>query len=447
LRRRSISSSDVVRTKDAEDSDDQSDEPPVTPGLLSTFSKHAEEGVGLKARRLSTSLPDEFMVDYCELDKEFKRSGFPIKPRKTVGKGATSIVLLMVRRSDPKDSQKLYAVKQFRGRSSDEDANEYVQKVKSEYTIAHSLHHPNIVETTRLCTHSGKWNHIMEYCEYGELFTLVQRGLFKTHYKLEDRLCLFKQLLRGVCYLHDHGIAHRDIKLENLLLNKKGHLKITDFGVSDVFCGVHPGLRESGGECGKKMGEIRRCPPGICGSLPYIAPEVLAKNSDYDPRPLDVWSCAIAFLTMTHGGSPWQAANSESPTYVKYKKAWDDWLVDHPTGEITIDADGHPKGGPLFSRIECAPIKRLMYKMLNPYPDMRISIRDALNMNYVKGIECCTPESYESPTCCIDASGRNGPKSSAKMTVTRMHHHLPPKEQHRVAKALQHRFDMGDGWN
>jgi serine/threonine protein kinase len=61
-------------------------------------------------------------------------------------------------------------------------------------------------------------------------------------------------------------------------LNCEGHLKITDFGVSEVFSGIHPGLRSSGGACGKEMGETRKCSPGICGSMPYISPEVLAKN-------------------------------------------------------------------------------------------------------------------------------------------------------------------------
>ena len=69
--------------------------------------------------------------------------------------------------------------------------------------------------------------------------------------KRKDRLCLFKQLIQGVGYLHAHGIAHRDIKLENLLLTKDSKLKITDFGVSEVFSGTHPGLRESGGQCGQ----------------------------------------------------------------------------------------------------------------------------------------------------------------------------------------------------
>jgi serine/threonine protein kinase len=64
------------------------------------------------------------------------------------------------------------------------------------------------------------------------------------------------------------------------LITKDSKLKITDFGVSEVFCGIHPGLRSAGGQCGKEMGEVRLCAPGMCGSPPYVAPEVIAKNGE-----------------------------------------------------------------------------------------------------------------------------------------------------------------------
>ena len=218
------------------------------------------------------SLPDDFVVDTVELDKEFaKASKMPGKKGKLLGGGATSTVRLMNRRGH---GDEVYAVKEFRKKGITEDADEYDKKVKSEYTIAKSLHHPNIVESVRLCTHAGRWNVVMEFCPHGELYTLIKQK----YLTLDDKLCLWKQLLKGVAYLHNHGIAHRDIKLENLLMSKDGHLKITDFGVSEVFCGEHPGVRNAGGECGKNMKELRRCAPGICGSLPYIAPEVLEKK-------------------------------------------------------------------------------------------------------------------------------------------------------------------------
>ena len=242
-----------------------------------SFSKGADEGVGLKARRLSTSLPDEFVVDYCELDKEFvTTSRIPLKKGKLIGKGATATVRIMAKKGFPNE---LYAVKEFRGRDTDEDEKDYIDKVKSEFTIAKSLHHPNVVSTVRLCNSGNRWNHVMEYCGHGEMYQYIEAGLFiNEHWTRGDRLCFFKQIIRGVDYLHSHGIAHRDIKLENMLLTADGSVKISDFGVSDVFCGEHPGLRAAKGECGKNMGAVRLCAPGICGSMPYIAPEVLDKK-------------------------------------------------------------------------------------------------------------------------------------------------------------------------
>lgn len=239
------------------------------------ISMPAATGAGLKARRMSTSFPDDFDVDTVELHDEFTSGSLvPGKRGKLVGKGATATVKLMVRKGGPADQ--VFAVKEFRKKGQSEVETEYVNKVKSEYSIAKSLHHPNIVQSIRLCTHHGRWNHVMEFCPQGEIFTLVQ----KRYFTLEDNLCLFKQLLRGVAYLHANGIAHRDIKLENLLMTNEGHLKITDFGVSEVFCGEHPGVRAAHGECGINMRDCRPCAPGICGSLPYIAPEVLEKKGE-----------------------------------------------------------------------------------------------------------------------------------------------------------------------
>jgi serine/threonine protein kinase len=421
-----------------------------TIGLLDTFSKPAAEGVGMKARRLSLSLPDEFVVDCCELEKEFKSSSLmPGKRGKCLGRGATAEVRIMSRKGA--SNEELVAVKEFRGREKHENEDEYIKKIKSEYSIAKSLHHPNIVETVRLCVNKGRWNHVMEFCTYGELFSLVERKLFGTgpdgYYSVNDRLCFFKQLLRGVDYLHSHGIAHRDIKLENLLLDKQGHLKLSDFGVAEVFSGEHPGLRAAGGECGKNMGELRLSKPGICGSLPYIAPEVLEKKGNYDPRPLDVWSCAIVFLTMTFGGCPWQAAKPEFEYYARFKKGWDEWLETHPDGQITDGPDGHPKCGKLFSLVNPPVLKRLLLKMLHPIPEKRVTIREVINSPYVKSIDCCCPESYEDPTCCIDTS-KCTTKQTSKMAAQKkfLHHHIPPQPEKKIAKAFQHRFDMGEGW-
>ncbi|KAK5656503.1 hypothetical protein OQA88_4480 [Cercophora sp. LCS_1] len=414
-------------------------EPPETPnGAVpierSLWGMPPETGTGVKARRMSLSLPDDFTVDVAELLQEFEFvHKFLGRHGKHLGKGATSKVTLMARKSVPGE---LYAVKEFRGKSSSETREEYEKKIKSEYTLAKSLHHPNIVETIRLCTDHGRWNHVMEYCQEGDLFSLVNKKYLTSDDREKDRQCLFKQLVQGINYLHSNGVAHRDIKLENLLLTADSKLKITDFGVSEVFSGIHPGLREAGGQCGKNMGELRRCTPGICGSEPYIAPEVLAKSGDYDPRALDVWSSAIVMLNLIFGAPLWRRAEFKGekppahPNYANLCRGWERWAAKHADGDddipVLTEAD-YPYVAAFDACVKPPALRRVLLQMLNPNPDKRITIADVVKNRWVKGIECCQLESYDDPSNTIDASKKASLKCGGSKTFC--HSHLPPKAE------------------
>ncbi|KAF5254043.1 hypothetical protein FANTH_1108 [Fusarium anthophilum] len=383
-----------------------------------------DSGTGAKARRMSLSLPDDFAVDVAELQNEFEyQRKFLGRHGKHLGKGAASKVTLMMRKGYPEE---LYAVKEFRGKSHRESQQDYENKIKSEFSIAKSLHHPNIVETFRLCTDHGRWNHVMEYCSEGDLFSLVSKGHLKGDDRKKDRMCLFKQLIQGVHYLHANGIAHRDIKLENLLITKDSKLKITDFGVSEVFCGTHPGLREAGGQCGRNMsGEIRLCSPGICGSEPYIAPEVLAKKVTYDPRSLDVWSSAIVMIYLTFGGAIWSRAVPGELHYDKLVKGWETWYGKHPEPDATISDSDYPKCYALDVGMSPPALRRLVLQMLNPDPQKRISIEDVIHNRWLKNVECCQLESYDDPALLIDATKKDNTANGNKKIFC--HNHLPPK--------------------
>lgn len=320
---------------------DHGTEKPNVENASQPWAMPAEAGTGLKARRMSLSLPDDFTVDIADLHDEFDYQHMLGRHRRHIGKGATSKVTLMFRKGFPDE---LYAVKEFRGKSSSETREEYEKKVKSEYSIAKSLHHPNIVETVRLCTDHGRWNHVMEYCQEGDLYNLVEKKYLTAPEREKDRLCLFKQLIQGLNYLHQHGIAHRDIKLENLLITNNSKLKITDFGASDIFSGMHPGLRDAGGHCGRNADNtVRLCKPGICGSMPYISPEVLDGTVPYDPRKLDVWAAAIVMLNLIFGGPLWSEARmvsgQQNPQYQSLLRGWEKYNKNHLPGRLVAEKE------------------------------------------------------------------------------------------------------------
>ncbi|KAI1276381.1 kinase-like domain-containing protein [Xylaria sp. FL0933] len=385
-----------------------------------------DSGTGMKARRLSLSLPDDFTVDIAELLKEYEYlHKFLGRHGKHLGKGATSKVTLMARKGCPGE---LYAVKEFRSKTSSESAAEYEKKIKSEYSIAKSLHHPNVIETFRLCTDHGRWNHVMEYCSEGDLFSLVSKKYLREEGRDVDRVCLFKQLCQGINYLHNNGIAHRDIKLENLLITKDSKLKITDFGVSEVFSGIHPGLRESGGQCGVAMGEVRLCKPGICGSLPYIAPEVLSKKEEYDPRPLDVWSSAIVMVYLIFGANIWEKAEAglSSPVQKNYNDLVQGWEKTDAKKLAKPDTakDAYPKLLPFEYFVKPLPLRRILLNMLHPDPKKRMTMNDVVTNRWMKNVECCQLESYDDPVKYIDASKKDCMKSNGGKIFC--HNHLPP---------------------
>lgn len=145
---------------------------------------------------------------------------------KVLGAGAGGSVRLMKRSSDGKT----FAVKEFRARHSYESEKEYTKKVTAEFCIGSTLHHGNIIETLDIVQEKGKWYEVMEYAPY-DLFAVVMTGKMSK----EEVTCSFLQILSGVTYLHSMGLAHRDLKLDNVVVNQYGIMKIIDFGSASVF--------------------------------------------------------------------------------------------------------------------------------------------------------------------------------------------------------------------
>jgi hypothetical protein len=145
---------------------------------------------------------------------------------KVLGSGAGGSVRLMKRSSDGTT----FAVKQFRARHSYESEKDYNKKVTAEFCVGSTLHHGNIIETMDLITEKGSYFVVMEYAPY-DLFAIVMTGKMSR----EEVTCCTLQILNGMTYLHNMGLAHRDLKLDNVVVNEHGIMKIIDFGSAAVF--------------------------------------------------------------------------------------------------------------------------------------------------------------------------------------------------------------------
>ena len=145
---------------------------------------------------------------------------------KVLGAGAGGSVRLMKRSSDGTT----FAVKEFRARHSYETEKEYAKKVTAEFCVGSTLHHGNIIETLDIVHEKGKWYEVMEYAPF-DLFAIVMTGKMTR----DEISCSFLQILSGVTFLHSMGLAHRDLKLDNVVVNDQGIMKIIDFGSASVF--------------------------------------------------------------------------------------------------------------------------------------------------------------------------------------------------------------------
>ncbi|CZS88644.1 related to protein kinase NPR1 [Rhynchosporium agropyri] len=210
---------------------------------------------------------------------------------KVLGAGAGGSVRLMKRSSD----NTTFAVKEFRARHSYETEKEYAKKVTAEFCVGSTLHHGNIIETLDIVHEKGRWYEVMEYAPY-DLFAIVMTGKMSR----EEVTCSFLQILSGVTYLHSMGLAHRDLKLDNVVVNEHGIMKIIDFGSASVFKYPFEG--------GITLAS------GIVGSDPYLAPEVYDERK-YDPQPADIWSLAIIFCCMSLRRFPWKMPRLTDNSY------------------------------------------------------------------------------------------------------------------------------------
>ncbi|XP_042024383.1 serine/threonine-protein kinase SAPK7-like [Salvia splendens] len=178
-----------------------------------------------------------------------------------------------------KETKELVAMKYIE-RGHKIDAN-----VAREIINHRSLRHPNIIRFKEVVVTPTHLAIVMEYAAGGELFDRIcSAGRFSE----DEARYFFQQLISGVSFCHSMQICHRDLKLENTLLDGSPapRLKICDFGYS-------------------KSSVLHSRPKSTVGTPAYIAPEVLSRR-EYDGKMADGWSCGVTLYVMLVGAYPFE---------------------------------------------------------------------------------------------------------------------------------------------
>ncbi|KAJ1437066.1 Serine/threonine-protein kinase, active site [Sesbania bispinosa] len=185
------------------------------------------------------------------------------------------------------DSGQLFAVKILEKTKIIELNN--ADQIKREISTLKLLKHSNVVRLYEVLASKTRIYMVLEYVNGGELFDKIAS---KGKLSEADGRKMFQQLINGVSYCHNKGVFHRDLKLENVLVDAKGNIKITDFNLSALPQHFRAdGLLHT-----------------TCGSPNYVAPEILA-NRGYDGATSDIWSCGVILYVILTGYLPFDDRN------------------------------------------------------------------------------------------------------------------------------------------
>jgi len=195
---------------------------------------------------------------------------------KMIGSGAFSQVFYATSKADNKP----YAIKAI---SKSRIEPEELKNLRREIDILRKLSHPHIIQLIQVFETPANLSLVLEYVEGGELFdAIVARERFSEW----DAVIVIKQVLEAIQYCHQNGVAHRDLKPDNLLLanstSQDFFIKLADFGLAKDFAA-------------SKLNTF-------CGSPDYVAPEIL-EHKPYGTS-VDIWSIGVITYVLLCGYPP-----------------------------------------------------------------------------------------------------------------------------------------------
>ena len=195
--------------------------------------------------------------------------------------------------------------------TADKEARERFER---EAKAAAALNHPNIVTVHEIGEHEGQVFIAMEYVEGRTLKELISGDLSPiTHHPLPitQVIEIASQIASGLAAAHAKGIVHRDVKPQNILVDRNNHVKILDFGLAKLK-GVSPLTKES----------------STLGTVHYMSPEQ-TMGKEVDQR-TDIWSLGVVLYEMLTGKLPFKGDYEQAVIYSILNEeppigCWNDW--------------------------------------------------------------------------------------------------------------------------
>lgn len=188
---------------------------------------------------------------------------------KMIGKGSSCIVVEVVESS----SSNHYAAKVMSQR--DLRMKKLLVNTNKEIDVLRRVHHRNIIEFKEVVTNGDLIYIVMELCNSGDLLKWIVDGRFDNNILEIQRV--FGEICDAVSYLHKHGIAHGDLKPENIIIGSNDHIKLIDFGYSHT--------------------ELMAGDQEKSGTLYYAAPE-LFKQGSFNTHMADIWALGVLMFAM-----------------------------------------------------------------------------------------------------------------------------------------------------
>lgn len=209
-----------------------------------------------------------------------------------IGKGAYAIV----RSGKNTENNMKVAVKIYDKGKLNTDSK--LKNAEREIRILGKMNHPNIVKLFKTIENKNSLNLVMEFVSGSSLLVYLKSKQDRKVCEGEARK-IFKQILLALEYCHRLNITHRDIKLENILIDHNQNIKLIDFGFSTCFSN-------------EKKFRL------FCGTPSYMSPEIVLKQESHGP-PSDIWAAGIVLYVLTTGTFPFKA-NHSNELYLKIQK-------------------------------------------------------------------------------------------------------------------------------